>query len=69
MLLKKIEVDFGGTHLDPITGRLVSSRCWDGFHQERGDLISTWCRAVNCQCGCHEQNVKMGVPADDELPF
>jgi hypothetical protein len=50
-------VAFEGTRTDPLTKQLVSSRCWNGRHQDwrHGDVVHPACANAMCQCYCHPQ--------------
>lgn len=42
--------------VDPITNRLISSSCWNGFHEEEEIEASLVCIAEECKCFCHDHN-------------
>jgi hypothetical protein len=43
------------THPDPLTKRLLSDRCWNGFHELAADKKPMGdCEFTGCQCYCHE---------------
>jgi hypothetical protein len=44
---------FQGTEQDPITGRLISNRCWNQRHQDDGPR-ATECVDDKCECMCHD---------------
>jgi hypothetical protein len=51
---------FDGVRFDPLTNQQVSSRCWNGRHQDwrRGEGPHVKCVDAGCQCYCHPQLVE-----------
>ena len=43
---------FTGTAIDPITNRLISDACWNGWHEQATTPDST-CASQGCLCLCH----------------
>jgi len=53
---------FAGTQRDPLTGRMISARCWNGTHESPKADVDWECRNAGCECGCHHEDE---VPKDD----
>lgn len=43
----------GTTRRDPITGRMISGSCWNGFHEVE-DAVGDMC-PLGCKCLCHDK--------------
>lgn len=56
---------------DPITGRNLSQKCWNGFHEDwDGEEWNGICHD-QCECMCHDERrgVEASGPAsDDHVP-
>lgn len=46
---------FTGVKADPITGQNISTRCWNGYHEDGSLKAKQVCESVGCNCLCHHK--------------